>query len=118
MIMANFVVLDDQYSKMDYSSLCSLAYVSRAIGGVATVHLYARVGWPAYPTLRTRPDLHAFVKRIDVPDSKVMRMERENVMRMSLTERLATRPERLHLRDSDDARQVCRPFLLSPEKLG
>jgi hypothetical protein len=61
MIIANFVIFSDRV-KMDYSPLCKLAYVSRAIGGVATVHLYARVGWPAYPTLRTRPDLHAYVK--------------------------------------------------------
>jgi hypothetical protein len=107
--MANFVALDD-HSKMDYSSLCNLAHVSRAVGGVATVYLYARVGWPAYPTLRARPDLHSFVKRIDVPQSKLMRMEMENVLRMSLTELLATRPERLYLRDNDgNARQVCRP---------
>jgi hypothetical protein len=48
----------------DHATLYSLCLVSKFIRPIATAHLYAAVGWPAYDTLLAHPEYAAMVKHV------------------------------------------------------
>jgi hypothetical protein len=69
-IMDNFVDMDHTLKvDVDYAPLLALALVSRAIGGLATPRLYARVDSSVSSTLRQRPELAVFVMWMHIPNS-------------------------------------------------